>query len=176
MTYVSPQELDEIVTSREFSFEEVLEVLNPIIERYARKARIWGMEACDIQQELVIVAWKAYEGFNPEKTGYRGRRSTFYNYLVSAFENMLGKLLYKSKKFYQSISHYVCEGCQAIVGEKGRCACGNGRRKAVGGHITASLDWVMASPGPGWRWNRQNRRSCSAHAAAAARDCLAGSR
>lgn len=120
--------------------------LRPAVRRFARQ-RIWGFEPEDIEQELSVVLWKCYQNWDPSKKGFEGRSSSFYNYMVHAFQNMLGKLLYKSRTWNQSIDSYRCSECEEPVGERGKCeGCGNGRRKAVRGHITASLDRLLEIP------------------------------
>lgn len=125
------------------TFEELSSELGPVVKRHARQT-IWGFDQDDIEQELRMVLWRCFQNWDPTRTGYEGRTSSFYNYMVHAFQNMLGKMLHKSRSWNQAIESYKCSECETEVGERGKCPqCGNGRRTPVRGHVTASLDRLM---------------------------------
>lgn len=135
--------IDERMNAGTITFEELSSELSPVVKRHARQT-IWGFDQDDIEQELRMVLWRCFQNWDPTRTGYEGRTSSFYNYMVHAFQNMLGKMLHKSRSWNQAIESYKCSECETEVGERGKCPqCGNGRRTPIRGHVTASLDRLM---------------------------------
>lgn len=119
---LSPEEI------RSLSIEDLIIKLTPLIEGTLNKAKISGAEREDIKQELLLVLWKCQRSYFPDiKTGFEGRKSSFYTYLVNSFSNKLSHIRENTNKETKYSLYLKCKSCGALGLGRARtkCACGN---------------------------------------------------
>lgn len=136
---------------RAIPFEDLEAQFRPLIYKLAHrngvsrwaKNGILGMTPDDFTQELLIVLWDCQRLYRPDaKSGFEGRKSSFFNYYVHAVENKFGKIRAASDKHYRPIVELECVACKMRIPVQGRakCVCGGRRWTKIVGNDVLSVE------------------------------------